>query len=82
MLSTSATVARRPSGSPARPRRAARSPYSADAALWASWCAHVGARLDAPGRAADAVAWCAAGRAATFALPSKLRTLARRFCCR
>ena len=75
MLSPSVPAVRRPSGSPARPRRAARSPYSADATLWASWCAHVGARLDADGRAADAVAWCAAGRARAFALPSKLRTL-------
>ena len=64
--------------SPARPRRAARSPFSADAALWTAWCVRVGARLDALGRAGDAVAWCAAGRAATFALPSKLRDLDRR----
>ena len=69
------TTASRRAPEPARPRRAARSPFSADAALWLDWCRHVGARLDAPGRAADAVAWCAAGRASAFAIPSKLRRL-------
>ncbi len=57
------------------PRRAARYPYSADAALWVEWCDAAGARLDAPGRSADAVAFCATGRASAFALPSKLRDL-------
>ncbi len=59
----------------AHPRRRARSPYAASAAAWVRHCHAVGARLDAPGRAADAVAWCAAGHASTFAIPTKLRRL-------
>ena len=76
-MQTSTPSRRAPVVAPRHARRAARSPFSANAALWVAWCAHVGARLDAPGRAGDAVAWCAAGRASTFALPSKLRTLDR-----
>lgn len=76
-MNAAATTARAPHGArrAGATRRAARSPYSADAALWIDWCQQSRARLDAVQRAADAVAWCSAGHATAFALPSKLRTL-------